>query len=207
MQELTAQQRRILDYIQTHHQTEGVIPTLREIADHFGFASMTAAADHVKALQRKGHIAMHKTRRARALRIISPLDAYRRQVVDVPVFGGIPAGYAREQQQEAVGCISMDVKTLGTRGKGRTYALQVRGDSMVGRNICDEDYVIIDQGRSPQKGDVVAALIDNESTLKTFMTKNGKPYLKSENPKFPDLIPASDLSIQGVMVALVRKAR
>jgi repressor LexA len=205
MEELTAQQKRILDFIRTHQQTEGVIPTLREIADHFGFRSMTAAADHVRALQRKGHLA-GRPRHARSLRVITPLDSLRRQVVDVPVYGAIPAGFASEQQEEAVGCISMDVKTLGVRSRGRIFALQVHGDSMVGKNILDRDYVIVEQGRTPQTGDVVAALVDNESTLKTYMMRYGKPYLKAENPKYPDIIPAIDLAIQGVMVALVRRA-
>jgi repressor LexA len=196
----------VLEFVQTQSQSEGVIPTLREIADHFGFRSMTAAADHVRALRRKGALA-GPARQARSLRVVSPLDKHRRQVVDVPVFGAIPAGYARDQQQEAVGCISMDIKTLGVRSRGRTFALQVRGDSMIGKNIADKDYVIVEQGRTPQTGDVVAALIDNETTLKTYLMKNGKPVLRAENPKYPDLIPARELSIQGVMVALVRKTK
>jgi len=125
MEQLTTQQKRVLDFIQSHQRAEGIVPTLREIARHFGFRSMTAAADHVRALRRKGVIA-ESDRRARSLKVISPLDAYRKQVVDVPVFGAIPAGYANEQQQEAIGCISMDVKTLGVRNRNRTFALKVR---------------------------------------------------------------------------------
>ena len=206
MEGLTKQQRRILDFIQTHQQSEGIVPTLREIADHFGFRSMTAAADHVRALRKKGKIA-ESDRRARTLKIVSPLDAFRRQVIDVPVFGSIPAGYAQDEQQNAVGCITIDMKTVGVRNRNRVFALQVKGDSMVGKNITNGDYVIVEQGKAPQTGDVVAALIDNESTLKTYMTKGGKPVLRAENPKYPDLIPASELAIQGVMVALVRKAK
>ena len=67
----------------------------------------------LRALQRKGHLA-GRPRHARSLRVITPLDSLRRQVVDVPVYGAIPAGFPREQQEEAVGCISMDVKTLDT---------------------------------------------------------------------------------------------
>ena len=182
------------------------MPTFREIADHFGFRSPTAATDHVKALQKKGALES-RPGLARSFRIVSPLDSFRKQVVDVPVYGSIPAGFARDREQDAIGCISVDAKTLGTRSRGRTFALQVRGDSMIGKHIMDGDYVIVEQGRTPSTGDVVAALIDNESTLKTFMRKNGKPCLKAENPKYRDLIPATDLTIQGVMVALVRTAR
>jgi repressor LexA len=70
----------------------------------------------------------------------------------------------------------------------------------------DGDIVILEHGRTPRNGDVVAALIDNESTLKTFVLSRGKPYLRAENPAFRDLVPASELVIQGVMVALIRKA-
>jgi repressor LexA len=205
MQNLTQQQKRVLDFIRSYQQNEGVMPSVRDVASHFGFASPTAAVDHLKALQRKGFLEA-KPRQARSLRLLSPLDSHRRQVIDVPVYGSIPAGFAREQQEEAIGCISIDVKTVGVRSRGKTFALQVRGDSMTGKNILDGDYVIVEHGRAPATGDVVAALIDNESTLKTYITKKGKPCLRAENPKYPDLIPATDLAIQGVMVALVRRA-
>jgi repressor LexA len=78
---------------------------------------------------------------------------------------------------------------------------------MIGRHILDGDLVILEHGMTPRTGDVVAALIDNESTLKTFVLNRGKPSLRAENPRYPDLIPASELVIQGVMVALVRKGR
>lgn len=69
------------------------------------------------------------------------------------------------------------------------------------------NYVILEQGPTPRTGDVVAALIDNESTLKTFVVEKGKPYLRAENARYPKLVPASELAIQGVMVALVRGQR
>ena len=99
----------------------------------------------------------------------------------------------------------MDIETLGIHPSARTFALQVRGDSMIGRHILDRDVVILEHGITPKTGDVVAALIDNESTLKTFLLQRGKSFLRAENPKYPDLIPAAELMIQGVMVALIRK--
>jgi len=76
---------------------------------------------------------------------------------------------------------------------------------MIGKHIIPGDLAVIEPRAEPRPGDVVAALIDGESTLKTFMLRNGKPYLKAENPRYPDLIPAEELVIQGVLVALVRK--
>ena len=78
---------------------------------------------------------------------------------------------------------------------------------MNGRHILHGDYAIMVNGLEPRGGEVVAALIDNESTLKTFVKQKGKPFLKAENPKYPDLIPADELVIQGVMVALIRQYR
>ena len=77
---------------------------------------------------------------------------------------------------------------------------------MIGRHILDGDLVILERGPDPRNGQVVAALVDGERTLKTYVVKNGQPYLKAENPKYPDLIPAQELVIQGVFKALIRKA-
>ena len=78
---------------------------------------------------------------------------------------------------------------------------------MIGKHILEGDIVVLEHGVTPRTGDVVAALIDNESTLKTFRLEKNEPYLHAENPRYPKLIPASELVIQGVMVALIRKCR
>ena len=88
---------------------------------------------------------------------------------------------------------------------------QERGDDFLAETFVrkseDGDLVVLEHGMTPRIGDVVAALIDNESTLKTFLLNRSKPFLRAENPKFPDLIPAQELVIQGVMVALSRKRK
>ncbi len=157
-------------------------------------------------MTRKGALA-RQNGRARALQVVSPLDSFRRRVVDIPVLGSIPAGRAESLEQQAEGCLSADIASLGIQPTARTFALQVRGDSMIGRHIVEGDYAVFEHGLTPRNGDVVAALIDNESTIKTFLRDRGKPYLRAENPKYPKLIPATELVIQGVMVALVRKWR
>jgi repressor LexA len=181
-----------------------VAPSLREIARHFGFRSMTAAADHVRALRRKGLVA-HQPRRARAHGIISSFRRQGRTWLEVPVLGSIPAGFAELQEQQAQATIAIDAAILGLMPTTDTFALRVRGDSMIGRHILDGDLVIVDRGRTPRPGDVVAALIDNESTLKTLVVEDGRPCLRAENPNYRDLIPANELMIQGVMVGLVRQ--
>lgn len=203
MLKLTQKQQAVLDYI-TAAADAGVPPTLREIAAHFGFHSKTAAADHVRALRRKGFLNRDPHRKARALQLSG--IGRRHSRFDIPVFGVIPAGFPQDRYQDAKGCVSVDLGTLGIKSTPRTFALEVRGDSMIGRHICDGDIVVLEHGRTPRSGDIVAALIDNESTLKTFVQERGKPpHLKAENPKYPRLHPAAELVIQGVMVALLRK--
>ncbi len=202
----TRAQQRLLDFIQAEAQAGRPVPTLREIAHRFGFRSHRAAACHLEALRRKGLIESEHGK-ARSLRITSPLAKLRSRVADIPLFGSIPAGFADERKQEARGCVTIDIGTLGIKPTTRTFALEVRGDSMIGRHILDGDVVVVEHGQTPRNGDVVAALIDGESTLKTYIADKGKLYLRAENPRYPELIPAVELVIQGVMVALIRKRK
>ena len=206
MVELTKRQQEVLSFIELTRARDGHSPTLREIASHFGFRSPKAAADHVTALQRKG-ILSGVARKARALRVISPWEKMLQPVMHIPVYGTIPAGFAAEREQEPQGCISVDVRTLGLRASAKAFALQVRGDSMIGKGIFDGDMAVIEPDRTARTGEVVAALIDGESTLKTFVMERGQPRLRAENPRYPKLVPAHDLIVQGVMVALIRKCQ
>ncbi len=206
MKGLTDRQRAILEFIGRRQRQEGGAPSFREIAEQFGFRSLTTVADHLRLLRRKGLLAAAPGR-ARSLRVVSPLQSLRREVADIPLLGSVPAGFAEDRRQEALGCVSVDVETLGIRPGARTFALEVRGDSMIGRHILSGDVVVLEHGLTPRNGDVVAALIDNESTLKTFFMERGKPWLRAENPRYPKMMPASELVIQGVMVALIRKRK
>ena len=206
MVELTRRQRQVLDFIQSVQRAGQPAPTLREVATHFGFASSRAAADHLEALKRKGAI-QSEAGKARSLRVTSPLIRLRSRVVDIPVFGSIPAGLAEGRIQEAKGCVSIDIQSLGIKPSSVAFALEVKGDSMIGKHIAPGDLVVIEPRAEPKTGDVVAALIDGDSTLKTFVQRSGKPYLRAENPCYPHLIPAQELVIQGVMVALIRKRK
>jgi len=204
MLELTKRQQEVLSFIELTRARDGHSPTLREIAGHFGFASPKAAADHVTALQRKGILAV-AARKARSLRVISPWEKMLQPVMHIPIYGTIPAGYAQEREQEPKGCVSIDIRTLGVRPTAKAFALEVRGDSMTGKGILDGDMAVIEPERTPRTGDVVAALIDGESTLKTLVTERGQARLRAENPRYPKLIPTRELLVQGVMVALIRK--
>ena len=203
---LTKAQRRVLDFIQSEIDAGRPVPTLREIAARCGFKAHRAAAAHLEALKHKGFI-QSEPGKARSLRVISLLAKLRSRIVDIPLFGAIPAGLPETREQNAEGCVSVDVESIGFKPTRNTFALRVTGDSMIGRHIRDGDVVVLEHGPEPRNGQIVAALIDRESTLKTFVLKGGKPFLKAENPKYPNLIPAQELVIQGVFKALIRRAK
>ncbi len=100
---------------------------------------------------------------------------------------------------------SLDARSANISKNGRIFALRVRGDSMIGAHIVDGDIVILEDRKDVQNDDIVAGLIDGETTLKRYVVEHGRPYLKAENPRYPDLMPARELRIQGIMVSLVRK--
>jgi repressor LexA len=203
---LTKAQRRVLDFLQTEAEAGRPVPTLREIAVRFGCKGHRAAAAHLEALKRKGFIASAPGK-ARALRVIFPPARLRSRLADIPLFGVIPAGPPQTREQEAEGCVTVDVESIGFKPTRNTFALRVTGDSMIGRHILDGDLVVLEHGPEPRHGQIVAALIDGASTLKTFVVKSGKPWLRAENPKYPNLLPAQELMIQGVFKALIRKAK
>ncbi|MCH1410152.1 MAG: transcriptional repressor LexA [Verrucomicrobiales bacterium] len=199
---LTARQQEILDFLHAEHRRSGIMPSTREIQEHFGFASQTAAVSHLRALEKKGVI-IKKDRKARSLMFADAAE--REPIVDVPIYGAIPAGYSDDTTPEADGTLSVDVRSMGLDERTKAYALKVRGESMIDAHIMDGDHVVL-ENREPRDQDVVAALIDGETTLKRYVANGRKPYLKAENPDFPDLLPVQELMIQGVMVGLVRGA-
>ncbi len=203
MSALTTRQQEVLDFIAESVTQTGMVPSTREIQQHFGFASQTAAVNHLRALERKGVI-QRSAGKARAVALTAHLE--RERIIDVPIYGQIAAGLAETVEQENDGIVSIDAASVGVSKGKRVFALKVRGDSMTGADINDGDLVIFEH-REPQPGAVVAALIDGETTLKRYVLQHGRPYLKAENPRFPDLLPVRELLIQGVMVALIRKFR
>lgn len=197
----TDRQQEILDFIRDQQSSRGVTPSRAEIQEHFGFASPNAVTEHLKALERKG--ALHRGARNTARGLVLT-DTYRdRPMVEIPIYGTIPAGLPADERQEPDGCISVDVETLRLPKGARVFALKVRGDSMIGAGILPGDVVVL-EFREARNGEVVAALLDGETTLKRYVVQRGRPFLKAENPRFKDLIPAHELVIQGVQIGLLR---
>ena len=141
MKALTKRQRQVLDFIQGEQDREGIIPTYREIATHFGFNSPNAVLAHVKALRHKGFL-KNITGRARTFQVTNPgapKMRFRPRIVSIPIYGVIPAGQPIDATQESEGCVLIDVQTLGIKPSTRTFGLKVRGESMIGKSIIDGD--------------------------------------------------------------------
>jgi repressor LexA len=204
--DLTKKQTAILQFFKDEENAGRPCPTHKEVADRFGYASTFAAACHVKALVKKGFLKASDGK-ARALQVASSIPGLPRPITaDIPLYGSIPAGFGDEKEQEPDGCIAVDVSIIGFIPTARTFCLRVVGDSMIGKHICDGDIVVLEHGPNPRNGEVVAALIDRKTTLKTFVKKGNKVFLRAENPKYPALVPSEELVIQGVFKALIRKA-
>jgi repressor LexA len=193
---LTKPQESILRFLEDRIQNGEPPPTYREISGHCGYKSPKAAADHVAALKKKGFVTIEK-RCARGIRLVQ-------KSIGIPVLGNIAAGLPSEGLVVSSERLALDPTFYGIHDRSRAFALRVTGDSMVGRQIADGDIVLLEHEIVPRNGDVVAALIDNASTLKTFVRGSGKVWLRAENPLYPDLIPASDLQVQGVGRAVIR---
>lgn len=197
--DLTPAQQSVFRFLEEVIDSGEPAPTYREICRRFGYRSPKAAADHVAALERKGLVSRTKGC-ARGLRII-------RKARGIPVLGRIAAGLPQEAGAEVEERLPLDPVAYGITRPSKAFALRVRGDSMTGRHVSDGDIVVFEHGATPQHEDIVAALIDNESTLKTFVRKGGKVWLRAENPRYRDLVPAWDLQIQGVARAVIRFLR
>jgi len=196
---LTHRQKSVLDFIQREQRDKGLTPSTREIQVIF-------------ILQPNFGDAVH--RRARTKRI-SPTS--RRQSARIDHAGSKspnhrcadlwpnPGGHVRGSEQDIEGHVSLDARSANVSRNHGTFALRVRGDSMVGAHILDGDIVILEQSKDVHNGDIVAALIDGETTLKRYVVDHGRPYLKAENPRYPNLIPRARTKNSSVMVSLVRK--
>ncbi|MGD1157764.1 MAG: transcriptional repressor LexA, partial [Terriglobia bacterium] len=198
--ELTKPQGLVLGFLEERSKNGMPPPTYREICRRFGYRSPKAAFDHVVALEKKGYV-MREKGFARGLHLV-------RKSTGIPLLGRIAAGLPDEALTTTDERLNVDPTFYGIRDRSRAFALSVTGDSMIGRHILEGDIVLLERAAVPQDGDIVAALIDNESTLKTLVhKKEGKVWLRAENPVYPELIPVLDLQVQGVVRAVIRSLR
>lgn len=186
----------VLRFIEARDAAGDSAPTLREICKEFGYRSTKAAFDHVAALAAKGHI--RRLRGARGIQLVK-----RRR--GIPLHGRITAGRPRDTEAAtAEAYLPIDPIKFGIKNPQDAFALRVEGDSMIGRNLIDGDIVVLEHGAHPKNQDIVAALIDNETTLKTLVLRDGKAWLRAENPARPSPEASWGLEVQGVARGLIR---
>jgi len=203
MHELTRRQREILGFIKTFTQQHSVPPTVREIGGRF-HVTPRAAFDHLRALERKGHLRRRVTagRSSRNLTLVERAPATR----EVPVYGRIAAGEPLFAEQNLEGTLPVGVEWLAGKGE-EVFALKVRGDSMINAHIVEGDLVLVQRQQSAEPGDIVVALLDNEATVKRFTRQGEAIVLKPEHPTMAPILVRQgqkDFKILGKVVGLVR---
>ena len=196
MSPLTDIQQQVLNFILSRWEAGEALPSSREIMGRFGWSSPKAATDVLEALKRRNFLAADAAS-SRKYRLTT-------QAVGLPLLGEIPAGLPVDGQENPGEVFTLNPASLGVRDRAAAFFLKVKGDSMIGRQIFEGDLVLVEKSGRPRHQDIVAALIDNQSTLKTLVKENGKAWLRSENPDYPDLLPFQELQIQGVARAVIR---
>lgn len=199
---LTPRQQEILDFIAEFRREHRCSPSIPEMQRAFGIKSPNGIASHLAALEAKGAI-RRAERGSRQVELTSDSP-----LASIPICGAIPAGPPQNfGQTQSEGFIQVDLETLGFKPQRGCYALRVRGDSMRDAAILDGDIVVLQPSPNPKAGQIVAALIDGESTLKRLVSLKGKWFLKAENTAYPELIPRSDLVIQGAVQMVIRQMK
>ena len=214
---LTERQHLVLDAIRKHIAEQGFAPSFREIGEAVGLKSPSSVKHQLHALERKGylHISANKGRAIElydsgtdsqtATVLPFPGDTEASESIlasrDVPLVGRIAAGVPITAEQHID-----DVMRLPQRltGSGKLFMLEVHGDSMIDAAICDGDYVVIREQPSAVNGDIVAALLDDEATIKTFRKDNGHIWLIPHNPAYSP-IDGTHAQIMGKVVSVLRR--
>lgn len=203
MTKLTERQEQVLRFIAKKINTEHLPPTLAEIAEELGASSRNTAVKHLDALQKKGYIKWGV--KARGIQLLEPKGLLDREdETSLPLVGAVTAGLPMLAEENVERFVP--VPRLLVRSLGKHFLLRVQGESMRDAGILDGDLVVVRSGGAADHGDVVVALLENDATVKRLMLRDGKRYLKPENPDFANIRPEGDWSIQGKVVGLIRES-
>lgn len=199
---VTDKQKAVLRFIAEYIGEHGYAPAIRDVAGAFT-CSVKGAYDHVVALEKKGLIERARNRSRSIL-----LAAKGKQVLHIeeprriPILGRIAAGQLSYADQYVEEHINLPFESMD--GEACTlFALRVKGDSMVGAGIKENDVAIFREQQTASTGDIVAAMVDDEATVKFFFRQGGRVVLKAANPLYPDMY-FSELRILGRLKSLIR---
>jgi len=197
---LTPRQKEIADFIRRYRSKNGVSPTQREICEEFGYSSFGTLQKHIRLLLEKGVLVRDWNKR----RSLALADEDRPAgAVEIPLAGRIAAGQPIDVEPEGE---SVAVPEALTR-KGQNYVLRVTGHSMVDDGIHDGDFVVVNRREKAANGEMVAALVNGEATLKRIYNEgDGRIRLQPANDRMAPIYAAEgDVKVQGVVVGLMRK--
>jgi repressor LexA len=198
---LTRRQKEILDFLDKHISRKGYAPTIEEIGEHFGLSSLATVHKHLSNLQAKG-LVKRDWNRSRALELVPTRVAV--QAVELPLLGRVAAG----SPIEAITASETIFVPEDMVGRRDTYVLQVKGDSMIDEQIRDGDFVIVENRKSANDGEMVIALVDgdNATLKKLYREGGGKVRLQPANARLKPIVLDQDrLAIQGVVIGVLRK--
>ncbi|MEX2210071.1 MAG: transcriptional repressor LexA [Patescibacteria group bacterium] len=201
---LSPRQRETFDVIQRHIKEHGLPPTIREIMAALKVSYPRGVQRHLEALEKKGYITRDSRSRGITLaqRFREAASDLAEQVTRLPVLGRIPAGGPSLATEYAEDWVTLPTDL--TRGKRDVFILRAQGDSMIGAGIFDGDLLIVQPAEEAEHGDIVAALIGEDATVKRLIKRRDAVYLKPENPKYDNIYPDQEWQIQGKVMAVVR---
>ncbi len=207
---LTEKQQAILEFISRSVESRGYPPSMREIGDAVGLSSLSSVTHQLSRLELAGYL-RRDPNRPRALEILTELASTQQAVADspqiqpeetayVPLVGRIAAGVPITAEQQVEELIPLPRQLVGD---GQLFMLKVYGDSMIDAAICDGDFVVVRQQRDAENGDIVAAMLDGEATVKVFRRRDGHTWLLPRNSAFEPIM-GDHAEILGKVVAVFR---
>ena len=218
---LTPRQRRVLEFIREAIEQRGYPPSMREIGAAVGLTSSSSVAYQLKSLEKRGFV-RRDPNRPRALEVFLPdVMAARRSIGDATDFGFDETDMGNQRPEASyipmVGRIAAGGPILAEErieeifpmprslvGEGTLFMLEVQGESMIGAAICSGDYVVVRQQPNAENGEIVAAMLDGEATVKTFQRKDGKVWLLPHNDDY-EPIDGTHATILGKVTAVLRR--
>jgi repressor LexA len=194
-QRLTSKQRQVLKFIYDSIKINNLPPTVREIGNHFNFSSTGTVRDYLKALVTKGFIRI-KANKSRAIEMV------REALFSFPILGKVQAGLPSLAVEEIEGYLNLDSLVFSDDS---TFALRVKGDSMIGAGIMPNDLVLVRKQEMAQTGETIVALVEDEATVKCLQRRGADYYLEAANPNYNPILVDQKVSIIGKVISVVRR--
>lgn len=207
---LTPQQEKIQAFIEYSLDSRGVPPSMREICDNTGLSSTSSVSHQLSQLERAGYIKRHANT-ARTLEVlirlspeaestVTPLVSVSDDIVSVPLVGRIAAGIPITAEQHVEDVVGLPRQLVGN---GNLFMLKVMGDSMIDAAICDGDWVVVREQATADNGDIVAAMLDEEATVKVFKQRDGHTWLLPQNSAYEPIL-GDHATVMGKVVTVLR---